>query len=74
LNDKCSHVIACNTTFRTTTDNLHPGTSYSKELNGNIVLIIIILIDQVGTKRDKTTLDDTTNRINKLLYKVNLVK
>jgi hypothetical protein len=54
-------------------DNIHPGTPYSKELNGNIELITI-LIDQVGTKRDKTTLDDTTNRINKLLYKVNLVK
>jgi inositol-phosphate phosphatase/L-galactose 1-phosphate phosphatase len=39
-----------------------------------IELVIIIEIDQVGTKRDKTTLDDTTNGINKLLYKVNLVK
>jgi inositol-phosphate phosphatase/L-galactose 1-phosphate phosphatase len=53
--------------------NLHLRTSYSKEPTGNTELIII-LIDQVGTKRDKATLDDTTNRINNLLYKVNSVK
>lgn len=31
----------------------------------------ILLRDQVGTKRDKFTVDATTNRINSLLFKVN---
>lgn len=30
----------------------------------------ILLRDQVGTKRDKFTVDATTNRINSLLFKV----
>lgn len=50
-------------------DNLHLRTSYKKEFTGNIELIII-LFDQTGVKRDKATVDDATNRINKLLYKV----
>ncbi|KAF7048902.1 hypothetical protein CFC21_057555, partial [Triticum aestivum] len=28
----------------------------------------------VGTKRDKSTLDDTTNRINKLLFKIRSIR
>ncbi|PWZ53871.1 Inositol monophosphatase 3 [Zea mays] len=36
--------------------------------------LIIILIDQAGTNRDKTTVDDTTNRINRLLYKIRSIR
>jgi inositol-phosphate phosphatase/L-galactose 1-phosphate phosphatase len=33
-----------------------------------------LLVTEVGTKRDKATLDDTTNRINKLLFKIRSIR
>ncbi|XP_044981248.1 inositol-phosphate phosphatase isoform X3 [Hordeum vulgare subsp. vulgare] len=32
------------------------------------------IMNEVGTKRDKSTLDDTTNRINKLLFKIRSIR
>ncbi|KAL8129183.1 hypothetical protein V2J09_018338 [Rumex salicifolius] len=50
-------------------------------LNGNPIkvsskdeLVNSLLITEVGTKRDKQTIDATTNRINSLLYKVRSVR
>ncbi|KAG8062681.1 hypothetical protein GUJ93_ZPchr0003g16518 [Zizania palustris] len=37
-------------------------------------LVKALLVTEVGTKRDKATLDDTTNRINKLLFKIRSIR
>ncbi|XP_048571063.1 inositol monophosphatase 3 [Triticum urartu] len=37
-------------------------------------LVKALMVTEVGTKRDKPTLDDTTNRINKLLFKIRSIR
>ncbi|KAL6893484.1 hypothetical protein ACP4OV_007582 [Aristida adscensionis] len=37
-------------------------------------LVKALLVTEAGTARDKTTVDDTTNRINKLLFKIRSIR
>jgi hypothetical protein len=74
LNGKCSLGIVYRTSYELDIMIMYIQNPLLKrtELTGTLELIIIP-IDQAGTKRDKATVDDTTNKINKLLFKVNAV-
>uniref|UniRef100_A0A0A9CGD0 inositol-phosphate phosphatase n=1 Tax=Arundo donax TaxID=35708 RepID=A0A0A9CGD0_ARUDO len=37
-------------------------------------LVKALLVTEAGTTRDKSTVDDTTNRINKLLFKIRSIR